>query len=100
MCFLLPETGLGTIEHEESKEAVSLTPRQRLLIALLLMGGTFTLALLGSSADEARACEQWQERYEAAQPQNGEGSGVFDSVNLGPLAELRKERPEDCPIPD
>jgi hypothetical protein len=47
---------------------------------------------------DGNACREWQERYDAARPPDG-GQGVFDFVNMGPLAALRDERPAGCPIP-
>ena len=44
-----------------------------------------------------RACEEWQNEYRAAQDQAG--GGVFDFVNQGPLAQMRRDRPDGCDVP-
>jgi hypothetical protein len=43
-----------------------------------------------------RACEEWQDEYRA---QDRAGGGVFDFVNQGPLAQMRRDRPDGCTVP-
>lgn len=63
-------------------------------MALLVpvVAGSLMIACSGPES-----CAEWQERYREAEPASG--GGVLDYVNQGPLAELRADRPEGCPIP-
>ena len=58
------------------------------------------VALLGFVIWQNRkdACETWQRQYEELVDQGG-GGGILDYINLGPLAELRDQRPEGCHTP-
>jgi hypothetical protein len=67
-----------------------------------IIAGAIGLVLaLGITAwarvSDRAACREWQEIYEEARDRSGDG--VFDYINVGPLAALRKERPPDCPNP-
>lgn len=65
------------------------------LLAVVVLAGLLVLAI--DASRDGGGCDEWQERYEAAAPDGA--TGTFDFVNIGPLAELRAERPEGCPIP-
>lgn len=45
------------------------------------------------------ACEKWQQEYEDMVAEGG-GTGALDLINIGPMAELEKRRPEGCATPD
>ena len=68
----------------------------RLAIVGIVATGLVVLALVLTKDD---SCSDWQERYRALQRELS-GGGVFDFVNRGPLAQLRREKPEGCAIPD
>lgn len=42
-------------------------------------------------------CREWQARYRVLSRENRDG--VFDYINIGPLATMRDERPEGCEVP-
>lgn len=67
-----------------------------LFLVAWVLAGLVVVAVASGGGD---SCEEWQERYEAARPPDG-AVGTLDFVNMGPLAELRAERPDGCPIPN
>ena len=75
--------------------------RSIVLAALLaLLVGLVIGALL---LPNGLTCKEWKDRYRDAASQREPG-GVLDHINQGPaaerLAQLAKERPDDCPTSD
>ncbi len=69
----------------------------RAVLVVAIVAELFVL-LIAIDAGKGDACERWQEQYEAMGGTEG-AAGTLDYVNLGPLADLREQRPEGCPIP-
>ena len=77
-----------------------MTRRQvwRTVLVAAIVAELFVLLVVAIDAGKGDACERWQEQYEAAARSGGSG-GTLDYVNLGPLADLRRQRPEGCEVP-
>ena len=83
---------MGTVDH-----VMRLSRGNVLFLIGVVFAGLVVVAV--DASRDGDSCAEWQERYRAAAPPSG-GAGALDFVNMGPLAELRADRPEGCAIPD
>ena len=79
------------------KRATFVRPTLRTVVFAAALVAALVAAALWYRA-QTRACEAWQQRYRETREETA--GGIFDFVNQGPLAQLRRDRPDDCPVPE
>ena len=75
----------------------------RIVVSFLVsatLAGLVVAAVVSSRPAGEDECARWQERYRAALEAGGGAVGTLDFVNMGPMPELRSERPDGCETPD
>ena len=68
-------------------------------VAATVVAALVVAAVVSSRPSGEDECLRWQERYRAALEAGGGAGGTLDFVNMGPMAELERDKPEGCETP-